>query len=353
MITGDLKRRIKIRLKELVQDGGAPGFQLSLGLRDECLGVWSEGSVTDRTWFDLASLTKIISTVSLTMLAVQQKKIPRLSEPLQSFFPFWTSDLKSKTIGDLLNHRAGLPAIFESLEAFPTRQEKVRHFLTQVDKDYKPIEVAYSDVGFMILGILLEQVYGKRLRDLIKEILVYPHLLSYGPISTSFEWMRIFLGGHSTAKILSLEDRSIWLHGIAQDPRAEWLDGDAGHAGLFGSALGVELWAERIFKAYHGKDTLLSDQVVRNFIQFPNSTERWINGFDRPTPPSQAGALFSDTTIGHLGYTGCSFWMDIESGARVSLLSHRFSPKVDAEKLKSLRPAFHDWIWKQVFAELR
>lgn len=357
MISTVLKKSIRLKLRELIREGGAPGFQLALGFRDECLGIWAEG-VTDKTWFDLASITKIISTSYLTMLALQQKKISGLDEPLQSFFPSWSSALKTKTIRDLLNHRAGLPAIFEKTEDLPSREEKIRYFLSEVDRSYPAnpsVEALYSDVGFMILGILLEQVFGKRLKDIFQNLKFRD--LAFGPISTTFDWFHELIGDRSVAKILSLEDKTTQLRGRTQDPRADWLEGDAGHSGLFGSVLGVESWAQKLFRAYHGKDLLLSDQTLRSFIQFPRSDDesapRWINGFDRPTPPSQSGAFFPSTTVGHLGYSGCSFWMDMESGARISLLSHRFSPKIDPEKLRSLRPIFHDWIWKQVFAELR
>ena len=140
--------------------------------------------------------------------------------------------------------------------------------------------------------------------------------------------------------------------GVSQDPRAQWLDGDAGHAGLWGTARGVEVWAQQIYRAFHGKDSVLSDRVVRSFIDFDRPFERWMNGFDTPTQPSQSGSRFPRTTIGHLGYTGTSFWMDVESGARITLLCHRFDEGIRPERLRELRPHFHDWIWENVFSTL-
>jgi len=371
-LKSSLRRRIEDKLKSLVTEGAAPGFSLALGLRDQTLGIFSAGFSDPRkgipcnasTWFDLASLTKVISTTSLCMRAVQRHELV-LDCPLQSYFPQWKSELRHRVIRDLLNHTAGLPPTFEKTADFPTRDEKIRYFIQEVDSNYpselprgKPV---YSDVDFMILGILLEQVFGKRLRKMFDS----SNDLSYGPIhfrggflrSAIAKIGRLSAGVRIVAPILSTQNSKRWLDGEVQDPRAEWLDGDAGHAGLFGTARGVEEWAKNLYSAYYGKSTVLSDKVVRAFIDFENApstdVSSFLLGFDRPSGTSQAGKLFSrHSTVGHLGYTGTSFWMDFEKGIRVTLLSHRFAPNFDPEKLRKLRPGFHDWLIAEVFSKL-
>jgi CubicO group peptidase (beta-lactamase class C family) len=134
------------------------------------------------------------------------------------------------------------------------------------------------------------------------------------------------------------------------------LGGDAGHAGLFGTSEGVEDWGRELFMCYHGKGLLFSDRIIRDFIQFEGHERgKFLNGFDTPSignEISQAGRRFSEFTIGHLGYTGTSFWMDIEKGYRVTLLSHRFAPAIDIQTLRALRPDFHDWLHAEVFSKL-
>lgn len=358
-----LKRRIQEKLKALVTSGAAPGASLALGYRDISLGVFTAGladtrrkiSVRANTFFDLASLTKIIATSSLMMRAVQEKLIS-VEQPLKMFFPQLASDLKDVCIADVLNHISGLPAVFEDTKDLPNREERIRHFILSIDRDYKkPSErlTVYSDVGYMLLGILLEQIFHKRLRSLLYR----RGRLEFGPMGFRSGWLHAlasyYWGASYVAPILSLENSKKWIQGVVQDPRAQWFDEDAGHAGLFGTALGVENWAREIYMAYHGKSSVLSDHVVRSFIDFGKEST-YLYGFDRPSAEaSQAGKLFSrHSTVGHLGYSGTSLWMDMEEGYRVTLLTHRFAPGTEPERLKELRPAFHDWLIMEVFSRL-
>lgn len=368
VISRETSRLIQNKLNELVKERVAPGFQLSLGHKDQSLGLWVAGQrdprarhrapVTPGTWFDLASLTKILSGVYFTMWAVQTNRIRSLDDPLITYFPSMETPVKDRSIRDLLCHRTGLPAVFEALEELPTREERTKYFLRQLEVMPLKTGTLYSDVGYMLLTLLLEQVFGARLSDLWHQHFGLSWPLAYGPLKFRWEWLSWVTRGANRAGISALDDPSHWLKGQVQDPRAEWWEGDSAHAGLFGTAEGVELWAQRLFRAYHGKDTVLGDRAVRDFVNFSQqagaapSTERFLGGFDRPTPPSQSGQCFPSTTVGHLGYTGASFWMDLESGARVCLLCHRFAPGFDPEKLRQYRPLFHDWLWQEVFSDL-
>lgn len=349
------KKLIVEHLDSLVRGRAAPGFQLSLGFKTETLGCFSAGlsnplkkrPVKDTTWFDLSSLTKILVTVDLLMRSVQARKISDLQQPLKNYFPFFTSDLKNRTLAELLEHRSGLPPIFEDTPEMPNRDEKIRFFLQKVDEGYptqpasESFPVVYSDINFMLLGLVLESLYGKPLAQIFQNL----EGLQFGPLKH-----------RQVATILSLDSKPKWLQGEAQDPRAAWLEGSAGHAGLFGTAFGVENWGRELFLAYHGKSLEMSDKIVRMFINLENHSGPYVHGFDTPakgSKVSQSGRWFAaNTTIGHLGYTGCSFWMDIEKGIRVSLLSHRFAPEIDPQKLSQLRPGFHDFIMKEVFMRL-
>jgi CubicO group peptidase (beta-lactamase class C family) len=368
MLKSTVKRRIHEKLQALVQAKAASGFQLVLGYKHETLGIFCEGladlkdkrAVTPKTWYDLSSLTKILSTVDLLIKAKQEKKISDLDQPLKTWFPFFSSELKNQSLRDVLNHQAALQPIFEYThelgEELPTREDRIRFFLRKIDETYLPHsesdrKVVYSDVGFMLLGVLVEQVFAKRLRSLSEG----RDCLSFGPIVFPLEWMSSLFPFRSLAAIQSLEAKPKWLKGVVQDPRAQWLEGDAGHAGLFGTGLGVENWGRELYLGYHGKSLQLSDKAVRAFIDFENQQGTYLNGFDTPAKEglSQAGSKSGASTLGHLGYTGCSFWMEIEKGFRVTLLSHRFQPGSDPEILRKLRPGFHDWIFNEVFFRLR
>src|SRR3989338_4906447 len=173
-----LRRWIVSRLHHLIREGGAHGFQLALGYKDKSLGVFTAGfqSVENRipinssSWFDLSSLTKILGTIDLLMEAMQNRKIEHLDQPIGILLSPLNSKLRNRSLRQLLEHRAGLPPVFEALKDFPTSEEKMSYFLGSVDENYKGADESpqenYSDIGFMLLGVCLEFLYQKRLRDL-------------------------------------------------------------------------------------------------------------------------------------------------------------------------------------------
>lgn len=363
-----LQKRIVEKLYDLVDMKAAPGFQLSLGCRDRTLGVFAAGyrdpvhkrSLYEMSFMDLSSLTKVISTCSLLMFAVQQQLIADLETPLKNWFPFLVSDLKNRNLHELLHHRAGLPPIFEKTEELlGGRDEKQKFFLQSLDESYDDSNLGkeiYSDVGFMILGLVLERVFAKRLSQIFSDFFPLDSGLMYGPLNFKWDSWSWLLPVPTLASCLSLSEPPVWLRGRVQDPRAAWFEGDAGHAGLFGTAQGVEAWGKELYLSYHGKGLRLSDKTVRRFINFELKTGRFLGGFDTPTSTetsiSQAGFHAGSTTVGHLGYTGCSVWMDMEKGYRVCLLSHRHQPGGRPEKLSNFRPGFHDWLYEEVFSRL-
>lgn len=362
-------KRIIEKLEALVEQGAAPGFQLVLGYKDKCLGTYSVGlrdlekkrPLYPTSFMDLASLTKVISTSTLLMFACQEKLIPDLSISLKQFFPFLSSELKNQSLHSVLHHSAGLPAVFEETEELAGgREEKKRFFLKRIDETYdvsRAGETLYSDIGYMLLGMVLEVVFAKRLRHIFASYFPEELGLMYGPLDFKWDsWAWIF-SVPTYARTYSLSQSPVWLEGRCQDPRAAWLEGDAGHAGLFGNAYGVETWGRELYLSYHGKGLRLSDQILHSFFSFDSPYDRFLGGFDTPTQSenyiSQAGFHSSKTTVGHLGYTGCSFWMDLERGYRITLLSHRHRPNGNFERLMNLRPGFHDWLYEEVFFKLK
>jgi len=365
-----VQKQIEDYLRSWVSQGVAPGFQLALGYGQKTLGVFCVGSrdfltarsVTPRTWYDLSSLTKVISGSTLIAFALQARLIPDLSCRLQMWFPQLESSLKDLNLQELLEHRSGLPAVFEgALEDFSSREERQKYFLRLMDEKYadheaRRGEVIYSDVGFMLIGMVLELVYGRRLKTVFSQFFsATENELAYGPLDFRLDWLSGWLGGECVARSMDLEDPATTHRGFVQDPKAQWWLGESAHAGLFGTAAGIERWALEIFNAFHGKSIRLSDKVLRSALGEP-SDSRFRFGFDTPTQSelraSQAGRKAPKSMIGHLGYTGCSFWMDLESGIRVTLLCHRHFPGGEAQRLSEERPAFHDWLYQNVFSRL-
>mgnify|MGYP000909054647 CR=1 FL=1 len=366
-LKSSVRRRIQERLDQFVNDGASAGAQLALGFRDDSIGTFCSGiadprngiPVRSNTWFDLASLTKVICTATWTMRAMQLSMID-LDQPIRIYLPQLRSRLRERTIRMLLNHRSGLPPIFTNTQDVGSREEKRRFFVTQIDEAYQCEEeypeTVYSDVDFMLLGIILEQVFHQRLETFFHESdgLFYKPTFGRGKVRGLLA--RTFPMGW-VAPILDLSEGAPWLQGLVQDPRARWFEGVSGHSGLFGTALGVERWARDLYMGFHGKSTFWSDKIVRRFLPLEtmalSDNDRFVQGFDRPSGVSQAGTLLPRaSTIGHLGYTGTSVWIDMESGMRISLLTHRFLPGIMPERLREVRPGIHDWLVGEVFSKL-
>jgi len=354
------------KLRELVDEQCAPGFQLALGWKDQTLGLYEVGHrnaekklpVLRSTFFDLASLTKVLSTVSLIAWMRQKGLLESFDLPLQRWFPSLQSELRNRSLWELLHHETGLKPTFEKThDLHGSREERIRFFLADIDASYLgkgPFAAVYSDVGFMLLGLVLEQLQERRLRDLFLETFGKDRRLCFGPIHFRGEFLASVFKNPQIAPTWSLDEPPYWLRGIPQDPRAQWMGGDAGHAGLFGTAEAIEEWGKEFWMSYAGKGVRLSDRVLRELLdRRSESAGRFRGGFDTPSPPSQAGHLARpESVVGHLGYTGCSFWMDLEKGWRITLLSHRHGPNQDPLRLNQFRPLFHDWLHQEIFSKL-
>jgi CubicO group peptidase (beta-lactamase class C family) len=137
------------------------------------------------------------------------------------------------------------------------------------------------------------------------------------------------------------------LCGEVHDDNAYAMGGVAGHAGLFASAREVDTILCRLEACHAGADDFLPQRIVEQFwtrdAAVPAST--WALGWDTPSPErSTAGSLFSKHTVGHLGFTGTSMWVDVERGRHVVLLTNRVHPTRDNEKIREFRPIIHDLV---------
>jgi CubicO group peptidase (beta-lactamase class C family) len=134
------------------------------------------------------------------------------------------------------------------------------------------------------------------------------------------------------------------LVGEVHDDNAYAMGGVAGHAGLFGSALGVAQLAQEWLEAFLGHHKVFNPELVRRFWQrssVPGSTR--VVGFDTPSPvSSQAGSRMGKRTIGHTGFTGTSLWIDPDRELTVILLTNRVHPNRANEAIRAFRPRLHD-----------
>jgi CubicO group peptidase (beta-lactamase class C family) len=323
--------------------------------------------VTLATRFDLASLTKPLVTAPLCMVARARGGLD-LDDSLHRFFPRISipSEKHEITIRHLLSHASGFPAhrpfFTELVKLTPeVRKEALLAMILETPLQYAPgKEAIYSDLGFLLLGIILENTFGESLDRLAEKILFEPlgiKELSFRPFHAGKVPEDIPEQGAFPAGEVSFAAGQVcpWrkrlLVGEVDDENAWSLGGVAGHAGLFGTANGVFSLLGAFWGIYERGGDLLPRDLVRLFwtrTAFPeNST--WALGYDSPSKiNSSAGRYFSPNSIGHLGFTGGSFWLDLERHVLAILLTNRIHPTRQNEGIRQFRPLVHDIIMEAI-----
>ncbi|MBE9580062.1 MAG: serine hydrolase [Proteobacteria bacterium] len=356
-------RTVRDLMKRGVDEGVFPGAVLLVAREGNILFLEAFGHarllperpMTTDTVFDLASLTKPLATAVSVMLLIQQGRVD-LDPPLGTAVAgFSDTDKRDISIRQLLSHTSGAPdymPYYEMLRDFPVSERKgaLRELLVREDLMTRPGAVClYSDLGYMVLEWVIEVIAGMPL-DLFVEKSVYKPLglnqLFFIPLTREQ-----VSGQYLCAATEDCPWRGKILDGEVHDDNAYALGGVAGHAGLFGTAQAVFGLLQELLNAYSGRPNagLFHRDVVKVFFQRQSDVGSWALGFDTPTrPDSSSGRYFSDQSVGHLGFTGTSFWMDLEKGVIVILLTNRVHPSRANEKIKAFRPLLHDRVMETV-----
>lgn len=293
-------------------------------------------AVSADTFFDLASLTKVLSTLPAVLNLISQGEIS-LDDTLGRFFSnagwFQTPSLADVTVRQLLTHSSGLPAWRPIFATVSQRQTALANVL-QSRLKHSPGSYVYSDLGFMLLGALIERISGNRQDVFVQEHLYNPlglATLQYGPLINR--------------PIAATEDcgwRNVLLEGVVHDENAYVMEGVAGHAGLFGTVADIARFAQM----YLRQDTGLGDPDLLDFAireQVTTTDTRRGLGWQLKSPISCAGEFASGSSFGHTGFTGTSLWLDPEQGWFAVLLSNRVHPsRTGGVHLHQLRCTFHD-----------
>ncbi|WP_456410387.1 serine hydrolase domain-containing protein [Oceanithermus sp.] len=255
------------------------------------------------TWFDLASLTKVLFTLPEVMKLVEEGRVD-LDDPLKQHLPEagWLQEdpaLGRVTIRQLLAHQAGLPA-WVPLYTWGCDAATLKARLLQ--EHWQLGRPVYSDVGFMLLGILLE-----RLRERELKAFELPAGLTFQPDPVR------------TAATERCPWRGRVLVGEVHDENAHALGGAAGHAGLFGTLDGV------LDRAHAWLTETELSPAAHAAVREPQSEERLL-GWVRRHPGWSGGRLTSPAAYGHTGFTGTGVWIDPERGYAWALLTNRVHP---------------------------
>ena len=353
---------IDAALTQALQERVFSGAQVLFGRGSRTLGAGVCGVVSgdsearpvdEYTLFDIASLTKPVATTTLAMLARQEGRID-LEAPLENYLPDFARPEKLK-LRQLLQHNSGLPAwlpLYEEVAGKGWTADRVREFyLARLEKI--PLEVfpeskrIYSDLGFILLGFALEAVYARRLADLFWEKIAQPLGMTHTLFHPLNHPERVMPQDIAATEICPWRGRLLW--GEVHDDNCHALGGAAGHAGLFGTARDLEIFLREILAARRGGGKILKQESFEIFLGesvFPKL------GWDTVSEPnSQAGKYFSPGhSIGHLAFTGCSFWLDFSDEKYVILLTNRVHPSRKNDAIREFRPKLHDLVLQSILS---
>jgi CubicO group peptidase (beta-lactamase class C family) len=323
-----------------------PGATVALDAVGRFTYEASAPAIQPETVFDLASLTKVIATTAAAMLLVDRGLFD-LDERLGDILPGFVigmepgSGKQHVTLRMLLAHTSGLPAYATLFREHTTPAALLRAIL-RLPLEAKPgARTEYSDFGFILLGKVVEVLSAEPLDAFCaREI--------FAPLGV--ETTRFCPPQETRHAIPPTEDdltfRGRVIQGEVQDENCFVLDGVAGHAGVFANVADLLRFAQCILGQGRTQDgkPLFQPATVSQFAtrQGPPDGNSRALGWDVPTEGSSSGRYFGPRSIGHLGYSGCSLWMDPDQELAVALLTNRTWPDRSNDAIRQVRPAFHN-----------
>ncbi|HHZ18313.1 MAG TPA: beta-lactamase family protein [Acholeplasmataceae bacterium] len=344
--------KVNEMINEAIADGTFPGANYCLVAGGKvytgCLGYKSlypekEPNSPD-TLYDMASVTKVVCTTTAIMLLLESGKI-RLYDPVVTYVPeFRHRDI---LIWDLLTHSSGLPADIPRAARLKSREETLEKIWMFEPIYEKNTKIVYSDIGFILLGMVVEAASGMTLDAFAREHIFKPlemHDTGFKPADKK--------------RCAPTEERrdevyNGFLRGDVHDEKAYILGGVAGHAGLFSTASDLVNFIEMILNGgnFRGRqflsaptvDLLFQPQVeMKNGVSLDTNQRGlgWIIKGDYPS----SGDLASPETIMHTGFTGTNIFIDRINNIGFALLTNRVHPTRNNLKIIPFRCKLGNYI---------
>lgn len=313
--------------------------------------------------FDLASLTKVMATTAAMMHLVHEGAVS-LDDPVSKHLPhFGERGKEAVTVRHLLTHSSGLKPwrAFHELLLEKERKTGVRIIGTPAAREFVLDRIhrsglvhdpgaaaVYGDLDFIVLGALVEAVTRQPLDAWCTERVYRPLGLAQTFFVRATEGEGLppesVRRRFAATEVCPWRGRVVW--GEVHDPNASVMGGVAGHAGLFATADDVHRFATVLLDCWHGRSDAFAPEIVRAFFtrqHLPESSD-WALGWDTPTPgASSSGKHFSEASVGHLGFTGTSVWIDPSQETIIVMLTNRVHPIARRSQFR-LRPLVHDLV---------
>lgn len=353
---------IDAAVRDGIQKGIYPGAVVIIGRRDSLLYArgyghytWSPSSpvpLPDSAIWDIASITKIVSTTSVALRLVDQGKLD-LEAPVRRYLPRFSGGPKNQvTVRMLLDHTSGLKSYVPFYQKARRSRARAINLLYAQPLVRVPGDSAeYSDLNALILGLVLEKVSGLPLDQLARREVFQP----LGMTQTMYR------------PPASLRRRTVpsgmWrgrpVPGDLNDQNAVAMGGVAGHAGVFSTGMDLARYAAVWLRSGVGPDGeqwVRPETMKRFLVKGPHTGSRLL-GWDTPEidpaaeEPSVFGSLISEAGYGHTGFTGTEIWIDpVRDLFLVFLTNRAFDPRVreSAKELKFVRANLSDAVVRLV-----
>ena len=321
-------------IEQAIHDGNIPGAVLIVGHNGQVMYRKAYGSraleprreaMTLDTIFDLASLTKVIVTTTAVMQLVERGKV-RLNDPVAKYLPeFKQNGKEDVTVRQLLIHYSGLEPDMNLKTAWEEKQTAYQMAFAEAPQDPPGSKFSYSDINFIVLGALVEQVSGEALDEYSTRRIFAPlkmtHTRFVPPLARRAGWIE---------KIAptQYDENEHMLRGVVHDPTARRMGGVAGHAGLFSTADDLAKFAQALLNGGGGILSPLAVEKMTQPEQPPAAPVLRGFGWDIDSPfSSNRGDLLPIGSYGHTGFTGTSMWIDPTTRTYIILLTNAVHPR--------------------------
>lgn len=308
--------------------------------------------VCNDTYFDLASLTKPLVTALSAAVLIERGDIGLQDKLLDCCDWFIPADKVNIRISHLLSHSSGLPAHrpyhmdLSSIQLLK-KKEKIISWVIGEELEFLPgTKTVYSDLGYILLGFLIEEITGESLESFWRENIA-SHL---GLNKFLFFLPKRKMDSGLYVATRNCKEGEDLLSGVVHDYNCRAMGGVAGHAGLFGTAPAVLSLCKHLIAQYtkREKPPSYSSSLLVELLK-KRENLNWACGFDTPAEiNSSSGLYFSDTSRGHLGFTGTSFWIDFDKQIAIVVLTNRVHMSNDIKGIRTFRPLIHNTIMKEI-----
>jgi len=339
--------KLKVFLQNAVDNNKFPGAHYAYVTQDNIITDFvgykqtypTKEALKGDEVYDVASLTKVISTTTLVMKLIELGKLS-LDTKINTLLKRYKHP--NTTIKDLLSHQSGLPADVPKIRTVKDGRAMM-DIIYNMELAYEPhTKVIYSDVGFILLGKIIEILYEMPIdQAAIKYI--------FEPLGMKDSNYKPDVNRAAPTEYHDDDFSKGLLKGQVHDEKSYLFGGLSGHAGLFSTASDIGLFIQSILKDEFVLNKQLTDMLFEPVITDDSLGYKVTRtlGYLKPYDDSFAGKYRDfDQTIGHTGFTGCHMFIDKKNKLGFVLVSNAVHPKRNLNQIIGLRNEIGNIIYK-------